>query len=344
MDINDLIKNITDNYKDSIQSKKEEYINRQLNIAIKESVKNIQDIKEKHKILELPEEVTNNVVQSAELEYQSMLNKQKSLTMTDTNNVIKNVTENYINSVKGFSNNGGRDFYDVGSIISFRSNFDAENFVKEINQLKEQGIDIKILKEKHFEHENIDRYTVSAKFSIVMPSSHYPDYENMLIKKLPEDDGLTMSRKNFFIPPFVRKRDNIPNIEIQNLERNDKLDRYNFSHLGYSTIEIDTLCGYGKFNEIRPDKNNLNEAIEQAFDNTEAYEHKSDYIAGMMPTLLCYSSEDVNELNIDENDNHKRTIVKDINLLEIDQFKLQNDLSSSIKSKNGTYSRKKRKI
>ncbi len=319
MDINQLIKNTNTVYREALQTREEERLDRALNLALKQSANSVMEIKEKHAKLSLPENITEKVIEAATSEYKAMQELQNSLTKTNKKEVLQNTTEAYLEGVRQFTESGGKNFYDIGCIMSFRDKYTGKQFQEQIKQLQEKGMDIKIIKEKHFEHKNVDRYTVSDIYSLVLPSSQYSAFEKFVVNNLPEDDGLNMSRENFFIPPFIKGRESIPSLEEYVSKVEKDIDYYNFTPYGYSTVKIDTSGGYGKFVENRPDVINLKRAINLSLECVALYDYKSDPVNGMMPTLACYGKDDLKKLNIENEENSRKTIVKDIKLDDIEQ-------------------------
>lgn len=319
MDINQLIKNTNTVYREALQTREEERLDRELNWALKQSANNVMEIKEKHAKLSLPENITEQVVEAATAEYKAMQQLQNSLTKTNRKEILQDATEAYLEGVKQFTESGGKYFYDIGSIVSFRDKETGKRFEQQIKKLQEKGMDIKIIKDKHFEHKNVDRFTVSDIYSLVLPSSQYSAFEKFVVNSLPEDDGFTMSRQNFFIPPFVKGRESIPALEEYVSKMEKEIDYYNFTPYGYSTVKINTTGGYGNFVENRPDVSSLKKAVNLSLECVALYENKHDHVNGMMPTLACYGNDDLKKLNIEDEEKSRKTIVKDIKLDDIEQ-------------------------
>lgn len=319
MNINQLIENTTTVYREALQTGEERKLDIKLNSALKESANDVMKIKEKHESLNLPEDITKKVIEAAVSEHNAIQNLKNTLTKTNTKEILNNATNAYLEGVKQFTNAGGKNFYDIGTIVSFRDKHTSQKFDKHIKKLQEQGMDIKILKEKHIEHEKVNRFTTSAIYSLVLPSSQYSEFESFIVKNLPEEDGLTLSRQNFFIPPFVKGRQSISKLEEDIIKNEKDIDYYNFTPYGYSTIRIDINGGYGKFFENSPEVSNLKEAVNDSLRCVTLYENKHDHVNGMMPTLACYGEEDLKRLNFDGEDTIRKTIVKDIKLDDLDQ-------------------------
>jgi len=324
MDINQLIKNTNSVYRDALQTREEERLDKDLHLALTQSANNVMEIKEKHAKLQIPKNVTEQVIEAATAEYNAMKQKKSELTKTNKQEVIEDATSDYLDGVRQFTKSGGKGFYDIGGIISFRDKYTGTQFKEQIKQLQESGMDIKIVKEKHFEHEKIDRYSVSDIYSFVLPSSQYPTFEKFVVNNLPDDDGLSVSRENFFMPPLIREREIIPDLEEYVSKMEEDLNYYIFSPYGYSTVRIDTSAGYGNFVQHRPDVSNLKEAINLSLECVALYENKEGHSNRMMPTLFAHKEEDLKKLNVE--DNTRRTIVKDIKLEDLEKLENQNNL------------------
>lgn len=233
--------------------------------------------------------------------------------------MIRESTESYLSSINSFTSNGGKNFYDIGSIIDI-DDINSKNIIKEkIKELQSNGVDIKIIKEKE-KDINGDIHSVIA---LVIPSSQYKEFEKMIVNDLSknENDFIRFSRRNYFIPPFIRDRDMIATLE-DNIPTSKVFETINYNIFciyGYSTHTIDTSGGYGQFNDGERAAINLYNTIYSSLAHANLYENKNNHINGIMPTLMCFSKDDVKNLAPDNEDKIRKTIVKDLKLYEKEQ-------------------------
>lgn len=310
---NNLIENIIEIYQNAIhaenQEKRKDAI---LNLITKHNVnKRISDLKKEHSVIGIPEEVTNTLVEAIKLEYKTALSMRDNLSLVNRNDTIKTLTENYFQSVKDFSENGGKNFYDVGSIVYFNENFSKIvklDFLKKINQLKDKGLDIKIIEEN------------DNKAVVVLPSSQYFEYENAINNLSNKYRENALEHRNFFISPLIRKREMIEKIENHKLSNRSENDsKYDLFHsYGYFLNTIDTLGGYNYFTESLSNQH-LKQTISESLFHINLYNNEKAHINGMVPTNLCYSKDENNLINKDLEEKTRKTISYDLSILKIEK-------------------------
>jgi hypothetical protein len=330
MKIDKLITIIQNSYKDALKAVQEQTDASEIKYFLKDSLLQHNNKIEKYEKLSMSEEATKRLVDSYNSECSELNQKLNSFTLANRDAVNSVNSQIYIDSVKEFSEQGGKGFYDIGSLVSVKYDMEVPKFKKEIEKLIESGLDILILKEKNTGNADMCSYSSSAQFSLVMPSSAYSAYESMMVKEFPEhtfETHNTAKRENHFIPPLLAQRNQIKDLLKYSLNTDD-VDRYNFTSLGYSSIVMDTKGGYGVFDSYRPDLKALDETVNQSLSCAYMYKKEGDHVNGMMPTLICYDKEESEILGLDPEKKNRVNITDDIAYLSLQQPKQDKNLTS----------------
>ena len=275
------------------------------------------------KQLGISEKTHNDIILALNKKLEEMSRIKENLVFTDKEEVKKEGSKKYIQQVQEFSSNGGKGFYDVGSIVDIMHDIQIDKFEKEIEKLNQNGCDIKIIKKQVKGNPELSSYKRAASISLVMPSSNYSEYEEMMNSKYPKQILATQTdiqRESFFIPPVIYQREMIDGlIEHIRKERGEQPDRYDFAPYGYSTVKIDNWGGYANFDETRPEKKSLEEAVQLGFSTAFNYEDKGYHLNGIMPTNIVYFEEKAQEIGAGKN--KRKTIVSDLKFLELEEEK-----------------------
>lgn len=327
MKVDNIIQTAKKAYEDSIQSKEEYSLANSLKHAKTQAVIKPQEIKEAHEKLQLPAELTEKALEIAKLEYEAIEEKLNSLTLAETSKVVAENSDSYLEAVKKFTKAGGKKFYDIGSIVNIKYNQDVDSFKQGIKNLQDLGLDILIMNEEYLNNEEQSMYKTDTIISLALPSSQYSLYEEYMATNYKENMLKIhnhISRNNFFIPPFLTERESIPQL-LNHIKNEKDVDRYNFAVFGYSTVDINTSAGYGRFEELRPEKESLKEAVQEALYYADYYNQKQDHVNGIMPTNLCIGEEVSKKLGIDPDEKTRKTITRDLEYLKLSpESKLDN--------------------
>jgi hypothetical protein len=320
MKIDNLIKTIKQAYQEAVILEKEDEIRFLVYLAKKKTTCEQKEKLEKLKKMNMSEKLIEDFNLLFNKEMEEYNSKIENLTLDEKKPINENNRDKYIEAVKSFTAQGGKNFYDIGAIASIKYKQDVEVFLSKIKELQDLGKDIKILKEEKLGNDKYSSFKTESRFAIVMPSSVYHDYEKMMVDNFPEEIYETNSpilRDNYFIPPLIELRKQIEKGTKEMLLRIDlpkehkkkeSINRYVFSAFGYSTVELDTKGGYGVFDDYDPANKAIIEAVGMSLTNATIYGDNPRHSNSMMATLMCYTKKEREERNISLDKKQRITI------------------------------------
>lgn len=344
-ELNDVIKNI---YQDTLN----EMDALSLSENMKRESSRIEQLQESlNKIINSVTFVNYEKINSIKIRQENLFEELKSeiqrtiqdTTYNDFENNCNNRANIYMDAVKEFTRSGNTGFYDVGYVLSVNHENNINKVKSILNKFIEEGKDLIVVNEVEGEVDDPIHIRGRVKrldISVMIPSSIYDEFETLLesvIDKRPIYKDLDLIKKTqYFISPMIN---NIDDLTIERVREtikylNEKDDKHPYTNVLYGFASL----GYARYEISDWSRESVLDKIKEMLLNISLYsKNKNEHINGIMPTIYCYSQEEIEDYNINttgfiKNEKSERTL-KNLNI--VDDLKIYKALESKKnKSKN----------
>jgi len=206
--------------------------------------------------------------------------------------VVQGLAQKYVEVVSTFSQAGGTGFYDRAIILNVNYEMDVESAEALFANLQASGIDIHLVETFKVGNPENSAFRDDTVFCAIFSTSALAE-----VHKAVHDlkQTISMSADNYFITPVLNHYPSDPIAFVKNSREFIENEEGKKDGISLSAF---TMLGLSRVETLWHKTPNPTKAIAAALMNPSLYRQERDHINGMMPTRLCYDTDECRQYGL----------------------------------------------